>query len=142
MKKTLSSLKQTKYVFLIGFALVGLGIIVTTTLPNSFQYYVTVTEYSEAFDKLKDTEVKLAGKVVPGTINNNKKDAEWTFTVFHEDQQMPVYYKGAMPDTFNEDADVVVTGTFQNDQFVATHVLAKCASRYEEKLDAPLEKKA
>lgn len=134
-------LKQTKYVFLIGFALLGLVILLTTTLPNSFQYYLTVTEYKDDFEKYKDIEVKLAGHVVPGTIIEDANNAIWKFQVFHEDATMNVYYQGAMPDTFNDEAEVVLTGTFQDEKFVANHVLAKCASRYEEKLDQPLELK-
>jgi cytochrome c-type biogenesis protein CcmE len=46
-----------------------------------------------------------------------------------------VNYKGALPDTFKEGAEVVVTGTLhESGTMAATDVLAKCASRYEEKL--------
>lgn len=138
MSKGFSRFRQTKYVFLIGFALLGLGIVLTTTLPDSFTYYVTVTEYKKDFESLKDTEVKLAGNIVPGSIVHDTENAKWNFEVFHEEASLPVFYEGPMPDTFNEDAEVVLTGTYQDNQFVATHVLAKCASRYEERLDAPL----
>ncbi|MCB1198705.1 MAG: cytochrome c maturation protein CcmE, partial [Deltaproteobacteria bacterium] len=64
----IANLKQTKYVFFIGFALLGLIILLTSTLPNSFQYYLTVSEYTQDLERYKDAEVKLAGHVVPGTI--------------------------------------------------------------------------
>ena len=51
-----------------------------------------------------------------------------------------VSYKGAVPDTFEEDADVVITGLFdRKDHITASHVLAKCASRYEEDLTPSYE---
>jgi len=135
----LSSLRNTKYIFLIGFAVLGLVIILTSTLPNSFQYYVTVSEFVAEPTQYKDTEIKLAGQVVPGTIIQDKSQNTWAFEVFHDDAKLPVSYTGAMPDTFNEDAEVVLTGMYANNTFEANHVLAKCASRYEAKLTPGLE---
>ena len=44
----------------------------------------------------------------------------------------PVEYDKVLPDTFNEDVEVVVEGRFdENGVFQATMVLAKCGSRYE-----------
>lgn len=123
----------------MGFALLGLGILLTTTLPDSFQYYVTVSELKTDPEKYQNTEIKLAGQVVPETTIHDTNKGEWRFDVFHEDQVISVFYKGPMPDTFNDEAEVVLTGTYLSNEFVATHVLAKCASRYEEQLHAPLE---
>jgi len=44
----------------------------------------------------------------------------------------PVIYKGLVPDTFSDSADVVVEGRLDAaGTFHATTLLAKCASRYE-----------
>lgn len=137
MSDNTNKLKQTKYVFLIGFALLGLVIILTTTLPNSFQYYVTVSEFTHDHQKYDHKQIKLAGKVVPGSIKH--QGTTWNFDVFHEEATLPVVYQGAMPDTFNDTAEVVLTGTYEGQSFIATHVLAKCASKYEEKLQPPLQ---
>ncbi len=49
---------------------------------------------------------------------------------------MNTSYKGFVPDTFKEGSDVVVTGSFDDKgSFVATEILAKCASKYEAKLE-------
>jgi cytochrome c-type biogenesis protein CcmE len=43
-----------------------------------------------------------------------------------------VIYRGLAPDTFTDEADVVVEGRLQPDgTFRATTLLAKCGSRYE-----------
>jgi cytochrome c-type biogenesis protein CcmE len=43
-----------------------------------------------------------------------------------------VSYRGVIPDTFTDSVDVVVEGRYnRNGTFVATTLLAKCASRYE-----------
>ena len=44
----------------------------------------------------------------------------------------PVVYRGVIPDTFTDSADVIVEGRLGRDgTFQATTLLAKCASRYE-----------
>jgi cytochrome c-type biogenesis protein CcmE len=46
--------------------------------------------------------------------------------------QLPVDFSGIIPDTFVDDADVVVEGNRRTDGvFEATTLLAKCPSKYE-----------
>jgi cytochrome c-type biogenesis protein CcmE len=40
-----------------------------------------------------------------------------------------------VPDTFLDDAEVVVTGRLTPEGFMATEMTAKCPSKYEEKPD-------
>jgi cytochrome c-type biogenesis protein CcmE len=43
-----------------------------------------------------------------------------------------VRYTGVVPDTFKDDAEVIVTGTLGSDGvFQASDLLAKCPSKYE-----------
>jgi cytochrome c-type biogenesis protein CcmE len=43
-----------------------------------------------------------------------------------------VRYEGVVPDTFKDDAEVIVTGTLGSDGvFQASDLLAKCPSKYE-----------
>ena len=130
-------LKQTKWIIGITFILIGIAIVVATTLPKSMQYYVTVDELMAKENDYRGKELKVAGKVVVGSIKKKEQDLLWNFNVENADQTITVSYKGAMPDTFKEGADVVVTGKFSSSgpgHVEASHVLAKCASRYEEKL--------
>ncbi len=134
--------RKTKWIIGIAFVILGLGIILTTNLPNSLQYYVTVDEFFHDASKYQDQEIKLAGKVVPGSIVKSDNNLDWKFDVQNAGSRIAVRYHGAMPDTFKGDADVVVTGTYKDPEFAANHVLAKCASRYEEKLTPKLESKS
>ena len=57
-----------------------------------------------------------------------------TFTVVDPKSQavLPVDFTGIIPDTFVDDADVVVEGKRRDDGvFEATTLLAKCPSKYE-----------
>jgi cytochrome c-type biogenesis protein CcmE len=56
------------------------------------------------------------------------------FTIRDKDgtATLPVDFSGIIPDTFVDDADVVVEGDRRPDGvFVATTLLAKCPSKYE-----------
>lgn len=128
-------IRQTKYIIGFAFILLGIGIVVATTLPKSFKYYVTVDELMAHERKFAGHELKVAGKVKDGTVQQSEKDLLTRFDMINEGRTVAVTYRGPLPDTFKEGVDVVVTGTFDTSGHInANHVLAKCASRYEEKL--------
>jgi len=127
--------RQTKYVIALGFLAIGVAIVAATFLPDSMQYYVTVDELRGAERNFLGKELKVAGRVVSGSIQKSE-NMNWAFQVENAESILTVSYRGAMPDTFKEKAEVVVTGTLeQGGHIKASHVLAKCASRYEEKLE-------
>jgi len=137
-------MKIRKTKFIIGGALIltGIGILLATFLPNSFQYYVTVDELKSRETELLGKELKVAGKVQSDSVVKSEKDLLTTFRVENGTEVVAVTYTGALPDMFKEGADVVVTGTIDAPGHLnATHVLAKCASRYEEKLHPTYESK-
>ncbi|MFH1263834.1 MAG: cytochrome c maturation protein CcmE [Pseudomonadota bacterium] len=132
-------IRQTKWVIGIALLAVGVGIVLATSLPKSMQYYVTVDELLGAKTKYAGKPIKVAGKVAAGSIEKVDKNLRMRFRVENGDQQVWVNYRGPVPDTFKEGADVVVTGTFApNEEVVATELLAKCSSKYEEKLEPGL----
>ncbi len=133
------NIKQTKWIIGIAFVLLGLVIILTTNLPSSLQYYVTVDEFFHDMKKYDNLEIKIAGKVIPNSIVKSSDGMDWKFEIQNNNSKIQVSYRGAMPDTFKGDADVVVTGIYKEPVFTANHVLAKCASRYEEKLNPKLD---
>lgn len=136
-------LKQTQWIIGLAFIALGIVIVMVSTLPKSTQYYVTVDELLKDKSKYTENALKVAGKVKEGSVVKDDKTMTWTFDVENNDRKIKVIYTGAMPDTFKETADVVVTGAFNGEDLVkATEVLAKCASRYEEKLTPGYKTKA
>jgi cytochrome c-type biogenesis protein CcmE len=119
------------------FALLGVGIVVTMVFllavgissPGGFAYYMTVSEF-KAGGARPDDDVRLNGKVLPGSILREPGRVEF---VMHEGgASVPVVYEGIIPDTFVDEADVVVQGELRQDgTFEATVLLAKCPSKYE-----------
>jgi cytochrome c-type biogenesis protein CcmE len=128
--------------FVIGGALVlvTVGYLMATGIKETGVYYLTPTELAgkiETDRSIYDVGLKMGAKVVPGTIERDVASQTITFRVTDGTESFPVIYRGLAPDTFTDEADVVVEGRIQRDgTFRATTLLAKCGSRYEAKLDS------
>lgn len=81
-----------------------------------------------------DLGLKMQARVVPGSVRRDADGRRIDFRVTDGVRAYPVTYRGLVPDTFTDAADVevIVEGRLQQDGvFHATEVLAKCGSRYE-----------
>ncbi len=123
--------------FLVGGAVI-LGVaayLMTSSIKSTGVYYVTPQELAQrvASDpSMAGSGVKMGARVIPGSIRRDPGGREVAFRVSDGDQSYPVVYRGIIPDTFTDSADVVVDGRLGADgTFHATTLLAKCASRYE-----------
>ena len=125
----------------IKFILIGLGIaatmvfmlvVATQKSDGGFAYYVSVKEFTEKGEP--KGRFRVNGKVQPGTIERLSDGRQVKFTIKDKDgaATLPVDFAGIIPDTFVDDADVVVEGNRRADGvFEATTLLAKCPSKYE-----------
>ena len=119
--------------------LIGSGIIVVTLLALAYvgftqskTYYHTIAEYQTLQGSARNHRMRLAGTVEPGTIKHLPGCVE--FVLEEEGKTLPVSYIGTdpLPDTFVDKSQALVEGRPSNDgKFVAEHVQAKCASKYE-----------
>ncbi len=98
-------------------------------------YFLTPTQLVErtaADTSMHDVGVKVAAKVVKGSIHRSERRVD--FTISDGAHSFPVSYVGMVPDTFTDenDIEVVIDGKYGRDGvFLATDVIAKCGSRYE-----------
>lgn len=125
----------------IKFVLIGLGIaatmvfmlvVATQKSDGGFAYYVTVREFIEKGEP--SGHFRVNGKVATGTIERMADGRQVKFTIVDKEggATLPVDFAGIIPDTFVDDADVVVEGNRRADGvFEATTLLAKCPSKYE-----------
>jgi cytochrome c-type biogenesis protein CcmE len=123
------------------FILIGAGIVATMAFmlviatgksDGGFAYYVTVREFNDK--GAPAGHFRVNGKVDTGSIDRLASGRQVRFTIKDKDggAQLPVDFTGVIPDTFVDDADVVVEGRKREDGvFVATTLLAKCPSKYE-----------
>ncbi len=99
---------------------------------ESKAYYITVDEYRSMQESLQGKTVRLAGDVVPGSIDRSKPQME--FIIGSGESRIHVRYIGTdiIPDTFTDDSKALVEGDIGADGiFQARHIEAKCASKYE-----------
>ena len=99
---------------------------------ESKSYYVTVSEYHAMRGNIQGKTLKVAGDVVAGSINRTAPQME--FVISNGGQNLKVRYIGrdVLPDTFKDGSKAVVEGTVATDGvFMARHIEAKCASKYE-----------
>jgi len=101
------------------------------SVDGTVQYYMTVSEYFERQSKYEGKRIKIAGRVKAGSLEHRGKD--YKFKVEDQGKEVQVNYQGIAPDTFKEGIEVVVEGRGQSgDQFEASELMAKCASKYQE----------
>jgi cytochrome c-type biogenesis protein CcmE len=124
--------------------LVGVvGYLMVTGMKGSMQYYLTpeqlVAKVSDD-PSMREVGVKLGGRVVPGTVHFDQATLDLRFEIAEIDPEtnelgttrFPVHYNGPLPDTFQENRDVVAEGKMSAaGTFEATNILTKCGSRYE-----------
>ena len=118
-------------------ALIWLGFV---GFQESKAYYVTVDEYSSMQGTMGSKTLKLAGEVQIGSIDRSR--AQMEFVLGDGDKKIRVRYVGSdiIPDTFKDGSKAVVEGTLGPDGVLAArHIQAKCASKYEEKLEPGFE---
>lgn len=123
--------------FLVAGALIlgSIAFLMYTGISESAVYYYDVPKLLEEAGQLGDRGVRLSGQVKPGTVQLRRDQSSVDFQVVDHDSELsiPVTYHGDIPDTFQERAEVVVEGRYdqQNNLFSATLLLAKCPSKYE-----------
>lgn len=118
---------------------VGIGIIVVAMAfmawlgyGESKTYYHTIAEFQTLQGSARDHRMRLAGTVAPGTIKRSAGRID--FVLEEQGKTLSVSYIGTepLPDTFIDKSQALVEGRPGSDgQFVAEHVQAKCASKYE-----------
>jgi cytochrome c-type biogenesis protein CcmE len=75
-------------------------------------------------------KLQLHGFVVPDSIKRTRNGLDWQFKVQSNGQIVDATYRGVVPDTFKNDAEVVLKGTLSTEGFavVPNGVMAKCPS--------------
>ena len=119
------------------FVLLGVGVIASMALlllvgvNRGGVYYFTVSEFLDHPSKADDG-FRVNGQVVPGTIERLPSGMDVRFVMTDGDKSIPVAYHGIIPDTFVDEAAVVVEGRLSAEgTFTAHTLLAKCPSKYE-----------
>jgi cytochrome c-type biogenesis protein CcmE len=124
--------KQAKFGIGIGIIIAALGILAWLGYGESKTYYHTIAELQTLKGSAKTQRMRVAGTVAAGSIRRLAGRVD--FVLEGEGKSLPVSYVGSdpLPDTFVDKSQALVEGRPAADgRFVAEHVQAKCASKYE-----------
>lgn len=123
---------KRKQFLIAGVVLAGiLGYLIYMGVQSAMMYYMSVSELLAKGDSVYAQSVRVTGKVVEGSIQEDPANMTIRFVVADEQNSLPVVYKGVVPDAFKPGAEVVLEGTLTpSGTFEATSLLAKCPSKY------------
>jgi len=120
----------------------ALGGLMWYSLQQDTAYYKHVDEVMASPDQWHGKSLQLHGFVVKGTWKQKPNTLEYIFDVENKGKVVRASYTGVLPDTFKDEAEVVLKGRLTDDAHFAVDpngVMAKCPSKYEEKANYDLK---
>jgi len=122
--------------FLIGGVVVAvvIGVLIATSFSGSTSDYLSITQVKALGpDQARDSRV--AGAIVPDSVNYSTRDVQLTFEIRDETGQLSISYHGPQPDMLVDAVEAVAIGQYDPATMVfeAEELLMKCPSKYEEK---------
>ena len=118
-------------VLILGGAFITL---LATSMRENVQFYKHVDEVVPVASEWYGKTLKLQGNVVKGSLNRSTSNSmSYRFDVQYGDSVVTAFYTGLLPDSFSDEAEVVVTGqlTQAGFQVEPDGIMAKCPSKYE-----------
>jgi len=113
------------------------GGLLYSTLGESAQYYKHVDEVMVQPDAWYGKPLQIHG--FAKNVGRKRDTLEYRFEMHNNGHVVVASYTGVVPDTFKNDAEVVLQGTLSQDGFHATGMTAKCPSKYETQAGAGVE---
>lgn len=122
---------------LVGIIVIGggIGYFMFQAIRSSSSYYYSVDDFSQNNEDLANHSFRIRGIVKEGTVVRNMELIQLSFDLAGSTAQMPVTYKGAVPDNFTDGVEVVVEGRLDTDGvFQAKTLMTRCESKYKAKI--------
>ena len=116
------------------------GFMMWSTLRDGAEYYKHVDEFVAQQQDLVGKQLRLEGYVVPGSRMQRPNTMEYRFKLQNNPirsgdpgRVVEINYTGTVPDTFKDEAQVVLPGKMTSDGFHPNPngMIAKCPSKYE-----------
>jgi len=115
----------------VGLATLGVAAwLILSAFQKNLVYFFTPTQVL-AGDAPHGSSFRIGGMVEKGSLVHQADGLTWTFVVTDMAHQIPVSYRGILPDLFKEGKGVVAEGKLGSDNtFAAEQVLAKHDENY------------
>ena len=104
--------------------------LILMALEDNIVYFYTPNDLIEKFGDNQNIQnkIRIGGLVLESSI---KKEGEKTiFIITDRKKEVKVVFDGPLPDLFREGQGIVAEGIFQNNNFIASEVLAKHDENY------------
>ena len=107
------------------------GGLLFTTLGEATEYYKLVNEVMVQPEPWYGKRLQLHGYAKQ--VARKPNSLEYRFQIENNGHTVTAMYTGVVPDTFKNDAEIVLKGTLSPEGFtvVPNGVMAKCPSKYE-----------
>ena len=120
-----------KKIHIIGIIIISvtIGVIISTIVDSS-----TYTGFQIASEN-PDMEFQVVGILNPDKemIYNPEVSPYFSFYLIDKDgKESKVLFKGSKPQDFERSDQVVLTGTYVDGEFMASKILLKCPSKYND----------
>jgi cytochrome c-type biogenesis protein CcmE len=133
---------KTSHIIALGVIAVAVAIIISTASDSSS--YVSFDQAYQMASSNNTTSVHVVGELkkdAQGHIIGLETGADkvsFSFVLLDENKkEQKVYYNEPMPPDFVRSEKVVVIGKYRDENFIASKILLKCPSKYQEnKLNA------
>ena len=119
--------------FITVIILLTLGLatkLILMALEDNIVYFYTPNDLLEKFGNTQNIQnkIRIGGLVLESSV---KKEHDKTiFMITDRKKEVKVVFKGPLPDLFREGQGIVAEGMFQNNNFIASEVLAKHDENY------------
>jgi cytochrome c-type biogenesis protein CcmE len=125
--------RYIKVGFTVAVLVLAFSGVLWSTLREGTEYYKHVDEVMSTRQQWEGKRLQLHGFVVPGSIFVKPETLEYRFKVQNKGSIVDASYKGVVPDTFKDEAEVVLKGQLTPQGFHTEPggVMAKCPSKYE-----------
>jgi len=135
--------------FLIGGVVIAAAVIylIASSLSTSAQYYLTVKEVRQKGASMVGRNLRVSGFVVGDSIAYSPQASSLSFnivdtreelTATHTVNTLKIVYTGPKPDLLQHEAQAIAEGKLEPDgTFVASNLLLKCPTRYEDQIPTP-----
>jgi len=124
--------KLAKFGIGIGIIMVSMACLAWLGYGESKTYYHTLAELDSLRGSSRTERMRIGGTVQKGSVH--RLTGRVDFVLEGEGKSLRVSYVGSdpLPDTFVDNSQALIEGRPGNDgRFMAEHVQAKCASKYE-----------
>jgi len=124
--------RHKKFLWVVGgLALLSVGVaLVLNALKTNLNYFYTPTQVANHEAPI-NRSFRIGGLVVSGSLKRQTDGLTVDFVVTDTARNIPVIYKGILPDLFKEGKGVVAQGKLgANGYFIADQVLAKHDENY------------